>query len=604
MFDQQIAREAPAALDKIQVDSNPDEREPLLKVSNIQGNIAGFSKDHQTMLFLKITNFKQFKNWLQAFVPFVATAQEVLHFNRLFKEIRSRRGAETRTVQSTWINIAFSFDALDKLTDDTGDLQERAQQFDDYQNHGKDDFDVKKFKDEAFRDGMAKRAVEILGDPQNKEAEGNPHQWVFGGFDNEPHAVIIIASDSDAELDDEVERIEESIYSGRTMLGKQALSGAQIVFKQHGATLPPPLTGHEHFGFLDGVSQPGLRGKVSNEEKDFWTPRQNSVNREQGKPGQDLLYPGEFIFGYRKQAGKPNNDEPDELNTEPTGDFAVDAPIWAKDGSFLVVRRLRQEVAFFHEFLKIQSQTLQMSAEKLGAKLVGRWASGAPVMREPDVDNRALGDDDCANNNFEFNSNGQKVAKVEVEDCSDEKFQSAVGDTLGMEGLRCPFAGHIRKAYPRDDEGISDGDPHSGQELNENTTQTHRLLRRGIPFGNPYFPPANPEMQKDSGNRGLLFASYQTSIVNQFEFVQRHWANNPEFKLQSDDGKLKSGHDFIIGQSNHGGRRNRRFVLPVEGQSPIILETENDWVIPTGGGYFFQPSIDALCLISGKDPKK
>ena len=602
MFDQQVAREAPATLAKtIDVASAAADGEPLLQVNNIQGNIAGFSKDHQTMLFLKITDFKRFRHWLEAFVPFVATAEEVLHFNRLFKEIRSRRRVETRTVQATWINIAFSFDALDKLVGDPNDLKERAQPFGDYQNHDKADFSVKKFKDEAFRDGMAKRAVDVLGDPQTKEAEGNPHQWVFGGFDNEPHAVIIVASDSDAELKNEVERIEESLYAGRTMLGEQALSGAHLVFKQRGATLPPPLTGHEHFGFLDGVSQPGLRGKVSADE--FWTHRQNPQEPDgQGKPGQDVLYPGEFIFGYVKQ-------NPEDVETplpSPTADF----PVWAKDGSFLVIRRLRQEVGAFHEFLKIEaakleSAKLEMSAEKLGAKLVGRWASGAPVMREPEQDNRALGDNDCANNHFEFKKPQTAITKASAtrtEDCVDEDpTNQAPADLLGV---RCPFAGHIRKAYPRDDEGISDGDSHSGKALNENTTQTHRLLRRGIPFGDPYFPPANPATQKDSGNRGLLFASYQTSIVNQFEFVQRHWANNPEFKLPSDGDELKSGHDLIIGQSNADGKRTRRFVLPVEGQSPVMIETENDWVIPTGGGYYFQPSIDALCLISGRDPKK
>ena len=105
-----------------------------------------------------------------------------------------------------------------------------------------------------------------------------------------------------------------------------------------------------------------------------------------------------------------------------------------------------------------------------------------------------------------------------------------------------------------------------------------------------------------------MFAAYQTSIVEQFEFVQPTWANNPEFKDKSRDGKLVSGHDPIIGQTNNGsgrgpnGSRERRVVVTVEidGKAKTQeLVLPADWVIPTGGGYFFASSIDALCLLTG-----
>ncbi len=593
MFEQQLVREAPAslAIDEAADTSRqaaPDE--PVLAVDNIQGNIVGFNKDNQTMIFLKITNVENFRDWLKDFVPFIATAHEVLTFNRLFKAIRSRRGVETHTVQATWINIAFSFEALQKLSKDAAALQKEAANFEDYKNKAKkaDDFKAEAFADEAFKQGMAKRAVGVLGDPKSKKAEGNPQNWVFGGPKNEADAVIIVAADSDEDLDDEVGRIEESIYAGRSITGEHALSGAQIIYKQNGATLPPPLTGHEHFGFLDGVSQPGLRGTVSKDPKDVLTPRQNPLDPNQGKPGQDLLYPGEFIFGYPQQ-NPEDKDAP--------GSVAEDGPVWAKDGSFLVVRRLRQEVGNFHKFLEDAGQANGLAADLLGAKLVGRWKSGAPVMREPSADEPKLGNDDCANNHFEFGEDGEEIKKADAtspEQCTDFKFPQAVAD---KQGLRCPFAAHIRKTYPRDDEGTS------SKEINENTTQTHRLLRRGIPFGDPYFPPIDPDKQRDSGNRGLLFAAYQTSIVEQFEFVQHSWVNDPEFKDKSVDGKLQSGHDLIIGQNNAaGGKRTRRLVVPVgkNGTTELIeIKTEEDWVIPTGGGYFFQPSIDALCLLTG-----
>src|SRR6266705_1473305 len=75
--------------------SHPDaSREPVLNVANIQGNIlVGFNKDHQAFLFLSLAADKiaDFKGWLQAIRPFIATTAEVLAFNRLFKAIRARR---------------------------------------------------------------------------------------------------------------------------------------------------------------------------------------------------------------------------------------------------------------------------------------------------------------------------------------------------------------------------------------------------------------------------------------------------------------------------------------------------------------------------------
>lgn len=601
MFEQQIAREAPYTLKQGgKKGTIPAPHEPVLAIKNIQGNIIGFNKDHQTMLFLKIIDLEQFRNWLGRFIPFIATAAEVLQFNQLFKAIRHRRRVETHTVQATWINIAFSFRALEALTAEPAALRDHAGRFADYSREGltDGDFRAEKFADEAFKQGMPARAVNVLGDPKNEEAEGNPNKWVFGGPGHEPDVVIVVASDSDGELHDEVARIEESIYSGRAITGEYARSGVHIVYKQQGATLPPPLTGHEHFGFLDGVSQPGLRGRISDDPTDVLTPRQNPDNLDQGKPGQDLLWPGEFIFGYQRQSPAPKPGQEDELNTEP-GPSADDGPVWAKDGSFFVVRRLRQEVAAFHKFLEATSEQLGLARDHFGAKLVGRWPGGAPIMREPQQDNPRLGNDDCANNHFEFRDASHPI-QPHPEDptyCADDTFPQSPGDE---QGAICPFASHIRKTYPRDDNGTLSGG------INETTTQTHRLLRRGMPFGDPYYPPPDPDKKKDIGNRGLVFAAYMTSITNQFEFVTRNWANNLEFKDSSEGGELRSGHDLIIGQSNNDdGSRKRRFVLPSKDHEGNIqrveVMAEEDWVIPTGGGYFFAPSIDALCLLSGTE---
>jgi len=598
--------------------------EPVLAIENIQGNIlSGFNKDQQTLLFLRVDNKYDFRRWLGELIPFIATTAEVLAFNRLFKEIRRRRCAETLTVQATWVNIALSFRALQLLTEEDETLRSLSCEFPDYQQWA-DDLAVLKadaFKDEAFKQGLQARSID-LGDPRDAEPgedpeaiEGNRHNWLVGGPNNEADVVVIVASDSPAELAAEVARIEETIYSGRTHNGKHANSGVTILYKQQGATLPPPLVGHEHFGFLDGVSQPGVRGRISEDEHDVLTLRQNPQEPlDQGKPGQDLLWPGEFIFGYPDQdplAAEVKDPGVDSLTGEkwdgnkPSTDRPKQGPIWAKDGSFLVIRRLRQDVGGFHKFLADTATTIGTTPELLGAKLVGRWKSGAPILRAQTKDNPKLADNDCANNHFEFVGASEPIppqTDPDKPDClvedarcidNDPTFEVSPGDALGA---ICPWAGHIRKSYPRDDESasINPNLPPGVPKIGEVSTQTHRLLRRGIPFGQPYYPPNDPDRTIDSGNRGLVFAAYQTSIVDQFEFVTQRWVNSPGFK------ETGTGHDPIIGQNNTPGeQRKRTFKVTIDGK-PQELSTQNDWVIPTGGGYFFAPSINALCLLTGR----
>lgn len=229
-----------------------------------------------------------------------------------------------------------------------------------------------------------------------------------------------------------------------------------------------------------------------------------------------------------------------------------------------------------------------MTSERFGAKCVGRWASGAPILRAPDADNPALAANDCANNNFEFQSATDPLpAQAGPGMCSNDPFPVSPGD---VQGQRCPFAGHIRKAYPRDDEAATPpyGDT-KNPVPNEVDTQTHRLLRRGIPFGEPFIEGVADPAQ-DSGDRGLLFLAYQTSIERQFEFVIKKWVNNPDFKESG------AGYDPILGQNNKDGEgRLRPFVIAsADGHGTHSVTAKADWVIPTGGGYFFAPSITAL----------
>jgi hypothetical protein len=97
------------------------EPEPLLNMPAIQGNIIpGFSKDFQSMLFLRIDDPYLFKRWLKSQLPYLASAADVLAFNRLFKSIRFRRqqvaasgrDKDVMPIQATWFNISLSFNGM------------------------------------------------------------------------------------------------------------------------------------------------------------------------------------------------------------------------------------------------------------------------------------------------------------------------------------------------------------------------------------------------------------------------------------------------------------------------------------------------------------
>ena len=83
-----------------------------------------------------------------------------------------------------------------------------------------------------------------------------------------------------------------------------------------------------------------------------------------------------------------------------------------------------------------------------------------------------------------------------------------------------------RKVYPRDSPTPGGG---------ESDTQTHRILRRGIPFGTSFRPSLGATGHggkfgvEEPRDRGLLFLCYQSSLARQFEFLQRVWVNNPTF---------------------------------------------------------------------------
>jgi deferrochelatase/peroxidase EfeB len=116
-----------------------------------------------------------------------------------------------------------------------------------------------------------------------------------------------------------------------------------------------------------------------------------------------------------------------------------------------------------------------------------------------------------------------------------------------------------------------------------------RILRRGLPYGKTL------DEDPDNDDRGLLFVSYQTSIERQFEFLNNRWMGSPV------NPRAPSGHDLLVGQNGQPGEnRLRRCIVfgssddPTKPPPTAEIVAERDFVVPTGGGYFFSPSISAL----------
>lgn len=523
--------------------------EPELEAHEIQGNIlTGFNKDRQYFLGLAIADaarpgakadpaVRAAKRWLGSIIPQIATMARVAEHNRWFRQERERTGREPVSEQ-VWMHIAFTYQGLAKLVGGGAEA----------------------FTHPPFRLGLSRRSS-FLGDPTDPAAEGHPQNWKVGGPGRPIDILLIIAGDSQRAVDRQVKQVERSLREGPVRLVYKELG--KVRTDMEGGL---PMHGHEHFGFKDGIAQPAVRGWFRLPDGDPVDvthrayPEGDPLGELYARPGQPLIQPGQFVFGYPKQ----HERKPVESRTVSLE--AQGVPAWARNGSFLAIRRLRQDVALFRQTLESQARELQLGPDWLGSRFVGRWRSGAPVMRSPERDDYELGADRIARNNFQFANPG-------MADLADGLHPRSQSDPLG---LTCPISAHIRKVNPRD-EGTDAG------SMADNMAR--RIIRRGLPYGDP-LPQEGADPER--GDRGLLFVSYQTSLEDQFEFLQNDWMNRSAVPSPG-------GHDALLGQNGLSGDRSRSFVL----RPGVEVKGLPDFVIPTGGAYLFSPSITALREVIG-----
>ena len=292
------------------------------------------------------------------------------------------------------------------------------------------------FPDE-FKAGMAARAAK-LGDTGPSE----PKEWQVGLAG--AHVLVTVMARSAAARDTRVPELALELLDA-------GFSVDAVQMTAFGAD------GDEPFGFRDGISQPPIRD-----------PKAGRTRRDgDGAP----VHPGEFVLGYEDEGGC----------------LAVGPGEFGRNGSYLVVRKLAQDVDGFWSFMREQAGPDRGRQEWLASKIVGRWPDGTPMALSPDLPGGTR--DREAQNNFGYADDAR--------------------------GLRCPVGAHIRRTNPRDAL-----DPHG------RLSRRHRIIRRGMPL---------------EDEDGLMFACYQASIERQFEFVQELWCGDGSAFGLGDDA------DFLVG---------------------------------------------------------
>lgn len=228
--------------------------------------------------------------------------------------------------------------------------------------------------DPSFRNGM--QSIGGLNDPHVADWDSY--------FAEDIHAIVLIGdmlSDSQTAERDAV----TAIIKGT--------AGAKIVGTQEGVGLHNDnREGIEHFGYVDGRSQPlFLKEDIGDEE-----------NRTDGIANWNPDFPLKQLIVSDRASSNPN----------------------LHFGSYFIYRKLEQNVKLFKtEELALADRLVLDDDERAGAMLVGRFEDGTPVTMQFED-----GVESPVPNNFNYDSD--------------------------KHGAKCPFPGHIRKTNPRGSGGF------------------------------------------------------------------------------------------------------------------------------------------------------
>jgi Dyp-type peroxidase family len=387
-----------------------------------------------------------------------------------------------------------------------------------------------------------------------------PSGWEWGGPDGIPHLVVMLFAGPGG-LDALVREVTSGAWSQAFELLRWLGTG--------------DLDEHEPFGFADGISQPQID----------W------VQQRKASGGQysNVVALGEFLLGYSNEYSKYTDRPLVDADAASAGLLpALDAPEKkdvGRNGSYLVVRHLRQDVRGFWRFIYQQANGDPARADKLAAAMVGRTKAGDPLVPIQEEAIPGIGSEpkEVRQNRFTY-----------------DKDPAGVG---------CPFGAHLRRANPRnaDYPGRPSGlarlitllgfGPRGFRDDLMSPVRFHRILRRGREFG----PGLSPEdalaaAPPNEPERGLYFICLNANISRQFEFLQNAWIMNTKFSGLSGESDPLLGNrepipgcpvtaDFIVQED--GGVRRRVSGVP-------------QFVTVRGGEYFFLPGLRALRYFVGE----
>lgn len=363
---------------------------------------------------------------------------------------------------------------------------------------------AKRPSDPAFQQGMKAAA---LNDPL-------PIKWE-AGFRDAIHAIVLVGDSNPDPRNAALTRVEKLIAT---------TAGVREAFRQTGHSQHNGnRDGIEHFGYVDGRSQPLFLDEDVDHERfecdgaSNWDP---------------AFAPSRAIV-------------PDPAAPNPAVQF----------GSYFIFRKLEQNVQKFKTAEEAFATKLGLKGddtERAGAMIVGRFEDGTPLTSQ-----FAEGAHNPVQNNFNYDSDAK--------------------------GGKCPFFGHIRKMNPRGSGGF---EPAPQERL-------HIMARRGQTYGTRTDGLNDGQIfNKPTGKVGLLFMAFNANIGEQFEFVQKNWANNGGFPAAPNPPGL----DMVIGQGN----RPDAFANVKWGEKdapqvkvPAIAQA----VTMKGGEYFFMPSLPFLASL-------
>jgi Dyp-type peroxidase family len=357
--------------------------------------------------------------------------------------------------------------------------------------------------------------------PDSRQALTDPPLSVWEPpYREDIHAVVLIGGATDAGASTRREEVLALLPDTATVVGEEIGLSQR---NEHG-------DGIEHFGYIDGRSQP----LFLTEDIDFERDSNDGTN----------VWDPAFPLG-RVLAADPAAPDPN-----------------VHFGSYFIFRKLEQNVRRFKQAEEDLATALGLvgdDRERAGAMLVGRFEDGTPLTLQSED-----GTHHPIMNNFTYDSD--------------------------IHGAKCPFHAHIRKTNPRGSGGFQ---PPADERLHLMARRGQTYGERAdVPFDESVPPSARPA--GGVGLLFMAFnanVNIQDDFgLAQFDFTQAVWANNPGFP-QVSAGTAAPGLDPVIGQ---GPRPQQTYPTQWGGTQTQQVDAIAQAVRMRGGEYFFMPSLAFL----------